>query len=65
MAKIESIYTRRIADLEHAARLKDIRVNELEGLLAIQTKFANNLTAIFSSEVRVRPSAFDVSHKDK
>ena len=66
MAKIESIYTRRVDDLQYNMRLKDIEIARLQGLLAISENLNDALKAIIDPEFKcVRPSAFDVSHKDK
>ena len=48
MAKIESTYTQRIHDLTHAARLKDIRIGELEAIVAIHEDYDKRIRAIFS-----------------
>ena len=46
MAKIESTYTQRIHDLTHAARLKDIRIGELEAIVAIHEDYDKRMRAI-------------------
>ena len=50
IAKIESIYTRRIEDLEHAAKLKDIRINGLEQCLAIHKEYDAKAKASFTKQ---------------
>jgi hypothetical protein len=66
MAKIESIYTRRVDDLQHSMRLKDIEIKRLQDYLSISENLNAALKAIIDPTFKcVRPSAFDVSHKDK
>ena len=48
MANIESTYTQRIDHLANAARLKDIRIGELEAIVAIHTDYDKRIRAIFS-----------------
>ena len=66
VAKIESIYTRRIDDLKYDLMLKDIEIRKLQGFLSISENFIGALKAIIDPKFKcVRPSAFDVSQKDK